>query len=181
MGRIDKTFKAKPISYDTTKKRSYDSVTGIVLHYTAVKGDSAINEAKFYSLNNTREAGFHLAIDRDGYITQIIPLFRTAWAVGGSKYKSCYISDGGRYYDTFNNYNTVSIELCDTLDKYPSKKQKEALVYVIKYVRRYCKNANTIIRHYDVNGKPCPLLYCGSAYRNLRWRRLLKYLQKNGC
>ena len=39
------------------------------------------------------------------------------------------------------------------------RKQEAALKYLIKRIRKKCKNANQIIRHYDINGKQCPLRY----------------------
>ena len=179
--KVNKTYDAKPISYDSEHKRHYESVQYIVIHFTAVKGDSALNEVKYFATNNNREAGANFFIDRNGFIERSIPICRTAYAVGGGKYASCFNSDGGKYYGKCTNYNSVSIELCDIVDHYPSKKQLEALVHTIKYIRKFCPNATEIIRHYDVNGKPCPALYCGSAYRNKKWERLLKYLKKHGC
>lgn len=179
--KVNKTYDAKPISYDSTKKRDYKSIKAIVVHFTAVKNDSALNEVRYFALNNTREAGANFFIDRKGNIERSIPICRTAWSVGGNKYLSCYTSDGGKYYDKYNNYNTVSIELCDIVDHYPSRKQLAALAHTIKYIKKFCPNIQEIIRHYDVNGKPCPSLYCGSAYKNKKWEMLLKYLKKHGC
>ena len=45
------------------------------------------------------------------------------------------------------------------VNKFPSEKQKKKVIKLIKYIRKHCPNAKTIIRHYDVNGKQCPLLY----------------------
>ena len=179
--RVKKTYDAKPISYDSVHKRPYANINYIVIHYTAVKGDSALNQVKYFSTGNTREAGANFFIDRNGNIERSIPICRTAWAVGGGKYASCFNSDGGKYFGKCTNYNSVSIELCDIVDHYPSRKQLAALAHTIKYIKKFCPNIQEIIRHYDVNGKPCPSLYCGSAYRNKKWERLLKYLKKHGC
>lgn len=56
------------------------------------------------------------------------------------------------------NENSVSIELCDcnNVEKPYSNKQIKAVRKLIKYIQRYCPNANKIIRHFDVNGKHCP-------------------------
>lgn len=179
--KINKTYDAKPISFDNTRKRNFSEIKAIVIHFTALKGDSALNECKNFAFNNTREAGANFFIDRKGNIERSIPIRRTAWAVGGNKYRSCYISDGGKYFGKYTNYNTVSIELCDIIDHYPSRRQKKALVHTIKYIKKYCPNIEAIVRHYDINGKCCPSLYCGSAYRNKKWKWLLNYLVKNGC
>ena len=50
----------------------------------------------------------------------------------------------------------MSIELCDNLKRDPSPEQIEAVKNTIEYIQKYCKNAKTVIRHFDVNGKHCP-------------------------
>ena len=51
----------------------------------------------------------------------------------------------------------MSIELCDCNNVEPySNKQIKSVRKLIKYIQRYCPNANKIIRHFDVNGKHCP-------------------------
>ena len=60
-------------------------------------------------------------------------------------------------YSKCTNFNSVSIELCSSTDKEAySKEQAAAIKRLIKYIRKYCPNANTVIRHFDVNGKHCP-------------------------
>lgn len=146
---------AKPISYSSVK-RDKKSIKYIVIHYTAGDGDTAENEGKYFANGNTRQAGAHFFIDRQGIIVKSIDLNRTAWAVGGKKYSDCSQTGGGRYYGKCTNANSVSIELCDIAKKKPTKKQKEAVKKTIKYIQKYCPNAQTIIRHFDVNGKHCP-------------------------
>lgn len=155
--------------------RDTDSIKAIVIHYTASDNDTAKGEAHYFATGNTREAGAHYFVDRDGIIYNSVPINHAAWSVGGAKYQSCYTSDGGKYYGVYNNSNTVSIELCGIATRYPSKKQKEALKWLVAYLRSKT-GATKIIRHYDVNGKPCPALYCGSATRNKKWIKLKKYL-----
>ena len=36
--------------------------------------------------------------------------------------------------------------------------QTKATKQVVKFIRKWCPNAKTIIRHWDVNGKSCPAL-----------------------
>lgn len=73
----------------------------------------------------------------------------------------------------YNNKNTVSIELCDIADKDISEKQAEALKWLIKKIRRKCKNANQLIRHYDINGKQCPVRYISP----IKWENLRRRLE----
>ena len=149
-------IKAKSISY-ASKKRNKKDVRFIVLHYTGNKGDTAKGNATYFKTSNNREAGAHFFVDRSGNTIKSIAMERVAWAVGGAKYTDCAKTGGGKLYGKCTNYNSVSIELCDILDKKPSEKQIEAIKETIKYIRKYCVNAKYITFHWCVNGKHCPL------------------------
>ena len=146
---------AKKISYDSSKQRDKENVVKyICIHNTGNKGDTAVNNGKFYQKGNTRQAGAHFFIDQEGVIVRSIPMNRAAYAVGGTRYKT-----GGSLHNVATNFNSVSIELCDIVDKEPSEKMIKALKELISYIQKYCPNAKNIIRHYDVTGKPCPQRY----------------------
>ena len=50
-----------------------------------------------------------------------------------------------------------------------TKEQAAAVKRLIKYIRKYCSNAHTVIRHFDVNGKHCPAPMMNEKYgRNLK-------------
>lgn len=166
-----KKIYAKPISY-APGVRDYDSVKFIVIHYTGNRGDTAENNAKYFQNHNKVEAGAHFFVDRKGSIVLSIPMNRTAYAVGGKKYNSCWQTGGGLYYGVCSNSNSVSIELCDILNCYPSAAQIRAVKRLIKHIRKYCKNAKDVIRHFDVNGKACPASMC-IGY-DLYWERFLR-------
>lgn len=164
------TIKASRHSYGSI--RPYSAVAFIIIHFTGVNGDTAEGEGNYFKNSNTRSAGAHFFIDRRGDIVKSIPLNRTAWSVGGAKYSDCRKTGGGKYYKTATNSNSVSIELCDALaNKEPSEEQIKAVVRCIKYIRKHCKNSNYLIRHFDVNGKHCPINMCGSSENNKRWLR----------
>ena len=147
---------AKSISY-APKKRNRKDVFYIPIHYTGNSNDTAKNNADYYATGNTREAGAHFFVDKLGNTARSIPMNRTAWAVGGAKYADCKATGGGKYYSICTNYNSVSIELCGCTEAEPyTKEQAAAVKRLIKYIRKYCPNANTVIRHFDVNGKHCP-------------------------
>lgn len=149
-------IKAKGISYDNKRKRNKASIRYIVIHYTGNKNDTALGNAKYFAYTNARSAGAHFFIDRTGDVVKSIAMERTAWAVGGSKYTDCAKTGGGKFYGKCTNYNSVSIELCDIVDQYPSAAQIIAVKETIKYIRKYCPNAKMVIRHFDVTGKYCP-------------------------
>lgn len=146
-----KYIKANSISYGG--KRSRNDIRYIIIHYTGVNGDTAENEGNAFKNWNRREAGAHFFVDQNGNIVKSIAMNLIAWSVGGAKNK---YSSGGSMHGIITNANSVSIELCDNLKRDPSKEQIEAVKKCIKYIRRFCPNAKSVYRHYDVTGKACP-------------------------
>lgn len=162
-----KLIQAKPVSYGGT--RALSSVKYIVIHYTAGNGDTALAECKYFANGNTRSAGAHYFCDQSGTVYQSIPLNRVAWSVGGFYTKA---NGAGTYYNICTNSNSVSIELCDILNKAPSSKQISATKSLVAYIQSQCPNAKTIIRHFDVNGKCCPARMAGA--NNSEWNSFKK-------
>lgn len=157
-----KAIPAKSVSYGN--KRSYDVIKYIVIHYTGNNNDTARGNGLYFKNGNTRQAGAHFFVDRAGNIVKSININRTAWAVGGLYTKK----DGaGSYYGRCTNSNSVSIELCDCASKDPSAEQVAAVKWLVRYIQKRCSNANTIIRHWDVNGKSCPVRMAGM--NNEKW------------
>ena len=163
---------AKPISYEK-EKRKRKKVKYIVIHNTGNYKDTAKNNADYFATGNMGEVGAHLFIDRDGKIAKSIALNRTAYSVEGGLFTSK--NGAASLFGVCTNYNSVSIELCDIIDKPVSEKQLKALIKTIKYVKRYCKNVKYIVRHWDVNGKDCPHYYKG--VNNKEWEKLWKKLK----
>ena len=160
---------AKPISYNVTNTRDKAvCVKYIVIHNTGNNKDTAINNGKYYQTGNPNHAGAHFFVDQKGTVVRSIPMNRTAWAVGGSKY-----AKGGKLYGKATNYNSVSIELCDIVNNEPSDEMINVLKELIKYIQKYCPNATEIIRHYDVTGKPCPKRYIDDK----EWNKFLKKIK----
>ena len=164
---------AKPISYDP-KKRSKKNVKYIVIHYTGNAGDTAKGNLNYFDNTNKREAGAHFFVDRQGKTGRSIPMNRTAWAVGGDRRSG--MKGEAKYYNKCTNYNSVSIELCDVATKDPSQKQIKAVKKLIKYIKKYCPNAKTVIRHWDVNGKQCPIRMIGDSTTTTgkKWKNFKK-------
>ena len=159
---------AKSISYGG--KRNLADIKYIVIHYTGNKGDTAENNAKYFANSNTRKAGAHFFVDKVGEIYQSIKIDRTAWAVGGFYTTS---NGAGTYYGKCTNANSVSIELCDCVTE-TNWEQMKATRQLVKSIQEKCPNAKTVIRHWDVNGKPCPVPMIGT--NNKKWKRLRCYL-----
>ena len=168
---VDKRFKAHPDCYESRFVRHSDSIYYIVIHNTGNKGDTAENNARYFTHKPKRQAGAHYFIDngKDTKIFKSIDRNRTAWSVGG------LFKMGAPYYRKCTNYNSISIELCDIVDKPIGKYQKEKLIYLLKQIHKHHKNAQTIIRHYDVNGKNCPCYYVEHPDK---WEKLKKEVEK---
>lgn len=141
--------KAKQISF-SRQKRNRKNIKYIVIHYTQNKGDTAKNNVDYFANVNKREAGAHFFVSANGDYAKSIPMNRSAWAVGG-----CVYDENAKYLNKCTNFNSISIELCDAVDGW-TVGHVTGTKKVIKYIRKYCPNAKTIICHHDVNGKNCP-------------------------
>lgn len=159
---------AKSISYGV--KRAFTDVKYIVIHYTGNKGDTAKNNAEYFATSNTRQAGAHFFVDKQGTVYKSINMNRVAYAVGGIYSKG---NGAGSYYQKCTNSNSVSIELCDCCAD-TNWEQMKAVKQLIAHIQKKCPNAKTIIRHWDVNGKECPLPMTGK--NNTKWNHLHNYL-----
>ncbi len=162
---------AKSISYG--EKRDLASVKYIVIHFTGNKGDTAKNNAVYFATANTRKAGAHFFVDKQGEIWNSIPTNRVAYAVGGLYSTS---NGAGSYFGKCTNANSVSIELCDCM-KNVGWDQMLAVRELVKYIRKKCPNTKTLIRHWDVNGKQCPAPMIGK--NNLKWKHLRNKIMQN--
>lgn len=164
-----KKILAKNISYAGVKRKKSD-VKYIVIHYTGNQGDTAKGNATYFAKTNTRPAGAHFFVDKKGEIYKSINMNRIAYSVGGDM--RCG-DGGGKFFGVITNSNSVSIELCDCI-KSPNSLQTEAVKKLIKHIKRHCKNAKTVVRHWDVNGKKCPEPFIGRD--NSRWEAFKKYI-----
>ena len=161
--KIEK-IKAKSVSYGA--RRSLSTVSYIVIHYTGNDGDTAQGNGKYFATGNTRSAGAHFFVSQNGDVVESIPMELIAWAVGGNY-------GGGQYYGKCTNNNSVSIELCDNASKAPSEKQTAAVRELVAYIRKSCKNASTIVRHWDINHKSCLPVEETELLTPNGWRRLI--------
>lgn len=152
--------------------RSLDSIRYIVIHYTGNKGDTALANARYFATSNTRSAGAHYFVGRDGSVYQSVELNRIAWSVGGVFSTS---NGAGSYYKKCTNTNSVSIELCDCLED-ANWEQYKSTRQLVKLIRKKCPNAKTVLRHWDVNGKSCPSPMIGT--NNRKWKLFSTYIDK---
>ena len=159
--------------------RDFSKIKYIVIHYTGNDGDSDESNAKYFE-NNIVKASAHYFVD-DNSITRSVPDNYCAYAVGGKKYNN----SGGRLHGTVTNSNSISIELCDVVKNgvvYPSQKTiNNAIELTQMLMRKYNIPAHRVIRHYDVNGKSCPLYWVNNTkWENEFWNKLGSYVAISG-
>lgn len=151
--------------------RNIKNIKYIVIHYTANDGDSDEANGNFFATRIVK-ASAHYFVDDDS-ITQSVPDNYIAYSVGGSKYTSCSITGGGKYYKKCTNSNSISIELCDVVKNgkiYPSAKTIANAIELTKLLmKKYNIPASNVIRHFDRTGKSCPAYWCGSDTKNKLW------------
>ena len=139
----------------------------IVIHYTAgitSKPGTAKSNAKYFAKETTK-ASVDFIID-DENIVQYNPDIknRYCWHCGGSKYKT----KGGSLYKVCTSANSIGIEMCSTNSAKKVTNPNDTNWYFTdaviancveltkKLMEEYDIKADHVIRHYDVNGKPCP-------------------------
>lgn len=118
-------------------------ITGIVLHYTANPGSTAMqNRDYFEGLKDSHQtkASSHFVIGIEGEIVQCIPTWEVAYASNN------------------RNNDTVSIETCHlSKDGTYTKETYRSMVELTAWLcRKFDLTEQDVIRHYDVTGKICP-------------------------
>lgn len=158
-----KTVKANKATYGN--KRDTSNIKYIVLHYTGCKRDTALNNCKYFQGGN-RHASAHYFVDGGTYIYRSVPDDYVAWSVGGY-----YGNDkgGAKYYKKCTNANSISIEMCNSVDKVPEDTYEQVIELVKYLMKKYNVPVSRVIRHQDVSGKHCPLPWIGED--NKLWKQ----------
>ena len=139
----------------------------LAIHYTAgvsSKSGSARSSASWFANPNAGGSADFIVDENEFVQFNPDPRNRYCHAVGGSRYNT----KGGRLYGVAKNSNCISLEICSTNTTgkitYPNDPHYSfsdvvlnRAVEVTKYLmKEYGIDAAHVIRHYDVNGKPCP-------------------------
>lgn len=159
-------------------KRSIGNIKYIVIHYTANDGDSDEGNGNYFA-NHIVEASAHYFVDGDS-ITQSVPDDYIAYSVGGKKYSDCNKTGGGKFYGQSTNANSISIELCDEVRNGKSDFSPATIENAVELIRSHMKkyniDINHVIRHFDVNGKSCPLPFVD----NTKWKEFKNKITESG-
>lgn len=129
----------------------------IVIHYVGATG-TAQGNVNYFNQKKVTNASADFFVGHDGEIWQYNPdpKKRYCWSVGGSK----YTGTGGSLYGKAKNANCVNIEMCvkDNGKQFiVTEATYNATIELTKHLMNlYNVPATKVIRHWDVNGKPCP-------------------------
>lgn len=120
-----------------------DSITGIVIHYTANPGSTAQQNRNYFNgLKDSHETSVssHFVVGLEGEIIQCVPTWEIAYA------------------SNERNHDTVSIECChpDETGKFNDETYKSVVQLTAFLCEKYGLTQENVIRHYDVTGKICP-------------------------
>ena len=118
-------------------------VNGIVIHYTANPGSSAMaNRDYFEGLKDahTTKASSHFIVGLEGEVVQCIPTTEIAYASND------------------RNGDTISIECChpDDTGEFNDATYQSMVQLCAWLCLKFDLNEEDVIRHYDVTGKNCP-------------------------
>ena len=156
-------------------ERPLGKIKYIVIHYTANDGDSDEGNGNYFA-EHIIKASAHYFVDGDS-ITQSVPDNYIAYSVGGNKWSDCNKTGGGKLYGQCNNSNSISIELCDEVKNGNSDFTESTLENAIDLIRQKMKEydigIDRVIRHFDVNGKPCPKPFVDKTVWNNFKQRIL--------
>lgn len=148
--------------------RSTNLIKYIVVHFTANDGDHDESNANYFK-NNVVKASAHYFVDDDS-ITMSVPDNYVAYAVGGAKWNDCSKTGGGKMYNKIYNNNSLSIEMCDTKKdgKYQATDTTitNTIDLIVSKLIKYNLKPSAVYRHFDVNGKHCPVYLMDSKKWN---------------
>lgn len=120
-----------------------NEITGIVIHYTANPGSTAINNRNYFESlkdNHENQVSSNFVIGLKGEIVQCIPTWEVAYASNS------------------RNIDTISIECChpDETGEFNDETYCSMVQLCAWLCLKYGLDETDVIRHYDVTGKNCP-------------------------
>lgn len=121
-------------------------VKGVVVHYVGNPNTTAWQNKNYFAglaQSHATYASSNLIVGLEGEILLCVPLNEVA------------------YCSTVRNYDTISIEVChpDESGKF-SETTMDSLIRLLRYLCvRYGLEREDILRHYDADGKECPMWY----------------------
>ncbi|QII50661.1 N-acetylmuramoyl-L-alanine amidase [Bacillus paralicheniformis] len=143
-------------------------VKGIVMHWTATPGASALNERNYFNgtcIADKRYASAHYFVDRKE-AQHIIPENEVAYHAHDQN--RCYVS----FLKPNANTKSISVEMCVEKDgKIHSETVQNAAELVADLCKRYGLSTDRIVRHYDVTNKNCPAPWVSDSSQLTAFRK----------
>ncbi|MBA1162533.1 N-acetylmuramoyl-L-alanine amidase [Bacillus licheniformis] len=143
-------------------------VKGIVMHWTATPGASALNERNYFNgtcIADKRYASSHYFVDRKE-AQHIIPENEVAYHAHDKN--RCYVS----FLKPNANTTAIGVEMCVEKDgKIHSDTVRNAAELVADLCKRYGLSTNKIVRHYDVTNKNCPAPWVSDSSQLTAFRK----------
>ncbi|MGN1266346.1 MAG: N-acetylmuramoyl-L-alanine amidase family protein [Dorea sp.] len=120
-----------------------DKITGIVVHYTANPGSTAMDNRNYFEglkESHATKTSSNFVIGMEGEIVQCVPTWEVAYASND------------------RNKDTVSIECChpDESGKFTEETYRSMVQVCAWLCLKFDLDEEDVIRHYDVTGKNCP-------------------------
>lgn len=140
--------------------RNTDNIRYLVYHYTGNKTDTAWANCNYFATRFV-DASAHYFVDEDN-IYQSVPDDYVAWSVGSTGWLdqgSPYASKGHNFWKKCTNANSISIEMCSKGGVHTQKILKNAKELGKMLCNKYGITNDHVIRHFDVNGKLCPITF----------------------
>ena len=137
----------------------------IVVHgaNNIMQNKNANSTADYFCSKNRRES-YHYYVDDSSIIQTII-----------DNEISMHSEDAGK--NNITNENSISIYVCNTNGGISLKTEKK-LSALLKYLlNKHNLSVNSIMRHYDVSGRLCPISYSINNWE--RWNKLIENLNGN--
>ena len=151
-------------------------VKGIVMHWTATPGASALNERNYFNgtcIADKRYASAHYFVDRKE-AQHIIPENEVAYHAHDQN--RCYVS----FLKPNANTTAIGVEMCVEKDgKIHSETVQNAAELVADLCKRYGLSTDKIVRHYDVTNKSCPTPWVRDASQLTTFRKKVDALLGN--
>lgn len=139
-----------------------DKIQGIVVHYTANPGSTAIDNRNYFEGlkdSHATKTSSNFVVGLEGEIVQCVPTWEVAYASNN------------------RNKDTVSIECChpDKSGKFTEDTYRSMVQLCAWLCMKFDLNEQDVIRHYDVTGKKCPKYFVEDEEA---WKQFKKDIRK---
>ena len=128
----------------------------LVVHYTAVPGDTAENNGRYFSGADTGKTSAHYFVD-EHQIVRSVPEEYVAYHCGGSVY----------YHPECRNGNSIGVEICTKGGPggyfFDPGALENAQWLLRRLMEQYGIPAERVVRHWDVTHKVCPAPFVGAG------------------